>query len=236
MLRVGGYLVILVPHQYLYERRCDLPSRWNGDHKRFYTPASLLVEIEQSLPVNGYRIRHMIDNDAGFNYASSIDAAPAGNYEIELVLQKIERPAWADQLVYPEAVREVIERLDGIIYMMVANTLREPGAGPPQFFDLVGALRYFTPWVRLRQRFVVDGAPEMGDVRVTDAALRMAVQPLLECMTVDDAVYGRHGDLQAAIARGELRDLNSHWRSTGYFEGRISHEYGMEPQKAEDTA
>ena len=225
VLRIGGYLVILVPHRHLYERRSDLPSRWNGDHKRFYTPASLLAEIEKSLPVNGYRVRHMIDNDAGFNYREPVDALPAGNYEIELVLQKIERPAWADRLTYPEAVQKMIGKLDSIVYLTVAETLRDSAAGPRQFFDFFSALRYFTPWVRLRQRFVVEGAPELDGARVTDAELRAAVQPLLDCLTVDEPIYGRHGDLQAAIASGTLRDLTLHWRSAGYFEGRICHEY-----------
>ena len=40
--KVGGYLVIIVPYQYSFERKQDLPSRWNQDHWRFYTPASLL--------------------------------------------------------------------------------------------------------------------------------------------------------------------------------------------------
>ena len=55
VLKIGGHLVVMVPHRDLYERLPDLPSRWNGDHKRLYTPASLMREIEDSLPVNAYR-------------------------------------------------------------------------------------------------------------------------------------------------------------------------------------
>jgi SAM-dependent methyltransferase len=229
VLRIGGYLVIMVPHRYLYERRCDLPSRWNGDHKRFYTPASLLAEIEESLPVNAFRLRHMLDNDDGFNYQAPLDAIPSGNYEIELVLERITPPAWANQLVYPVAVQRTIATLDSIVFLAVAATLRDSADGPRQFFDFISALRYFTPWGRLRQRFVVEGAPELDGARVTDPDLRAAVRPLLDCLTVDEAVYGRHGDLQAAIAKGTLQDLTSHWRSAGYFEGRIDHEYCLPP-------
>ena len=58
VLKVGGFLIIAVPHQFLYEKRRNLPSRWNADHKRFYTPASLLAEVELSLAPDSYRVRH----------------------------------------------------------------------------------------------------------------------------------------------------------------------------------
>jgi SAM-dependent methyltransferase len=69
VLKPGGYLIIVVPHQFLYEKRTGLPSRWNEDHKRFYTPASLMAEIERSLLPNAYRLRHLVDNDLDYDYA-----------------------------------------------------------------------------------------------------------------------------------------------------------------------
>lgn len=33
VLRIGVYLIIMVPHRLLYERRSDIPPRWNRDHK-----------------------------------------------------------------------------------------------------------------------------------------------------------------------------------------------------------
>ena len=92
--KIGGYLVIVVPHQHLFERRLDLPSRWNADHYRFYTPASLLREIEEVLEPNSYRIRHLVDNDLGFDYSVTPLQAGVGCFEIELVLQKIDKPVW----------------------------------------------------------------------------------------------------------------------------------------------
>jgi SAM-dependent methyltransferase len=68
VLRVGGHMVIAVPHQFLYEKRTTLPSRWNADHKRFYTPGSLMMEVEQSLEPNTYRLRHLSDNDLWYDY------------------------------------------------------------------------------------------------------------------------------------------------------------------------
>jgi SAM-dependent methyltransferase len=94
VLRVGGFMIISVPHQYLYEKRNALPSRWNQDHKRFYTPASLMAEVESALAPNTYRLRHLIDNDVGFTYSAPPELHSAGSYEIEMVLEKIARPSW----------------------------------------------------------------------------------------------------------------------------------------------
>ncbi len=94
VLRVGGHLIIMVPHQYLYEKKAKLPSRWNEDHKRFYTPASLLKEVEDSLLINSYRVVHLVDNDKGFDYSVGPERHSNGAYEIELVLKKIARPEW----------------------------------------------------------------------------------------------------------------------------------------------
>jgi SAM-dependent methyltransferase len=93
-LRVGGFIVCFVPHHWLYEKKRDLPSRWNEGHKRFYTPALLLREFEESLPPNGYRIRHLVDNDLGYLYEIGAEQHAAGCYEIELVVEKIKAPAW----------------------------------------------------------------------------------------------------------------------------------------------
>ncbi len=94
VLKVGGFAVIVVPHQHLFEKRLDLPSRWNMDHKRFFTPASLLADIEASLAPNSYRVRHLCDNDAGYDYAIAPADPATGCFEIELVLEKLPPPAW----------------------------------------------------------------------------------------------------------------------------------------------
>jgi SAM-dependent methyltransferase len=94
VLKVGGFIVCLVPHQGLYEKKKYLPSRFNGDHKRFYTPSSLLRSVEEALTLNSYRIRHLCDNDEGFNYNIAPETHSDGAYEIELVIEKIEKPDW----------------------------------------------------------------------------------------------------------------------------------------------
>jgi hypothetical protein len=85
-LKVGGFIAAVVPHQFLYEKRRDLPSNWNPDHKRFYTPARLLAEFEQALQPNSYRARHLADKDDGYNYALDPGVHADGCYEIELVV------------------------------------------------------------------------------------------------------------------------------------------------------
>jgi SAM-dependent methyltransferase len=95
VLKVGGFLVCMVPHQALYEKKRDLPSRWNADHKRMYTSASLLLAVEEALAVNSFRVRHLRENDRGFNYAIGPTIHSDGAYEIELVIEKIAQPAWS---------------------------------------------------------------------------------------------------------------------------------------------
>lgn len=94
VLKVGGHLVITVPHRDLYERKMNLPSKWNQDHKRFYIASSLLSEIEQSLDINSYRIRHFEETDKGYDYAIPLNLHPSGALELLIVLEKINPPEW----------------------------------------------------------------------------------------------------------------------------------------------
>lgn len=89
VVKKNGYVIIVVPHRDLYEKKLDLPSRFNGDHKRFYTASSLLKEIEDSLPVNNYRVRHLKENDEGHNYNDAPEVHGKWLYEIECVIEKI---------------------------------------------------------------------------------------------------------------------------------------------------
>jgi SAM-dependent methyltransferase len=94
VVKVGGHIVTVVPHKFLYEKKEELPSQWNQDHKRFYTPASLLQEVEQALKPNSYRVRFLEDGDVGYNYSIPADKHSGGEYEITLVIEKIEKPKW----------------------------------------------------------------------------------------------------------------------------------------------
>jgi len=89
VVKSGGYIITVVPHQDLYEKRAQLPSRWNQDHKVFYRPSNLLKEFEDALSVNGFRVRHLQDNDKGHDYSTPEEVHSPGQYEIELVIQKL---------------------------------------------------------------------------------------------------------------------------------------------------
>lgn len=85
----GGYIVTIVPHCDLYEKKTELPSRFNPDHKRFYNSAELLNEFDSSLGVNRYRVRHLRENDEGHDYNQPAEEHSLWLYEIELVIQKL---------------------------------------------------------------------------------------------------------------------------------------------------
>lgn len=112
ILKPGGFLVIVVPHQFLFERKRWMPSPINIDHKRFYTAASLLGEIEAAFVPNTYRVRHLHENDRGFDYNLLPYQGTDGSYEIELVVEKLARPFWNldEDAVRPYAAGEFITR------------------------------------------------------------------------------------------------------------------------------
>ena len=96
VLRVGGHLVLMVPSLMLYERRLTVPpSRWSPEHLRAYSPATLLAEIEGALEPNTYRVRHLADNDTGYDYGLPPEQHPTGCLEIECCIQKIAPPKWS---------------------------------------------------------------------------------------------------------------------------------------------
>lgn len=94
VIKEHGYIITVVPHQFLYEKKLDLPSIWNGDHKKFFTPASLIKEFEEVLEPNSYRVRLLEDGDQNFDYSIDPNKHSGGQYEITLVIQKVPLPFW----------------------------------------------------------------------------------------------------------------------------------------------
>lgn len=145
ILKPGGFLVIVVPHQFLFERRRWLPSPINIDHKRFYTSASLLAEIEAAFVPNTFRVRHLAENDRGFDYDLLPYHPTHGAYEIELVVEKLARPFWNldDDSVRPYAASE---------FFSPGRNFRDEGADPWSIeLDLVipNACAVWGPYVGL---------------------------------------------------------------------------------------
>lgn len=87
--KVNSYIIIIVPLQWLYERKESLPSHWNADHKIFFTSSSILKEIEEALPINSFRIRHLRENDEDHIYNIPVEIHASGSYDVEIVLEKI---------------------------------------------------------------------------------------------------------------------------------------------------
>jgi hypothetical protein len=97
-LATGGMLVIIVPHQFLYERKLQPPSRHNRANLRFYTSGALLAEVEEALDPCQFRVRALTDNDSGFDYGAPLDRAPSAGCEVVLCLERIGRPNWRDAM------------------------------------------------------------------------------------------------------------------------------------------
>src|SRR5271166_2394145 len=97
-LSVGGVMIVTVPDQFLYERKLRLPSRRNGLHRRFYTPNTLLADIEEAIDPCECRVRFVGENDAEYNYRAKLDGDPGGGQDIVVALERISRPAWRPEL------------------------------------------------------------------------------------------------------------------------------------------
>jgi hypothetical protein len=97
-IAVGGMLIVSVPHQFLYERKLRLPSRRNRLHRRFYTPNTLMADIEEAIDPCECRVRFLGENDEGYDYRAGLSSEPAGGQDIVVALEKIARPSWRSEL------------------------------------------------------------------------------------------------------------------------------------------
>lgn len=94
VVRPGGYLIIIVPHRDLYEKKRILPSNWNPEHTYFWLPdeeeppctKSLRKVIAEAIPgANLVEFRVLQD---GYDHTLSKDEHPVGEYSIEAVIKK----------------------------------------------------------------------------------------------------------------------------------------------------
>jgi hypothetical protein len=211
VLKVGGYIVMAVPHQWLYERKATLPSRFNRGHQRFYTPASLLTEVEQALPPGGYRVRLMRDNDDGFNYNIPPNQHAGGCYEIELVLQKIQLPPYSAALTLSPNAGVIIDTYIALIERL----LKARGRSDPIDVGMLqglGAVLPIPPYAVLRQRFP----------NVPEIVLRQLLRPMIDPNIVDSEWYlMQYGQLLQIADKAGIIDARAHYRGNGYFEHRL---------------
>ena len=194
VLKIGGYLIIVVPHQYLYERRLALPSTWNPDHRRFYTPATLLREIEQTLEPNSYRIRQLADNDSDYDYSVTLEHHPCGCYEIELVVEKIQLPSWQLHIDDPGLKQTAMNRASGSLPSRTAGNHRVELCSEPTGARL--ALYDFRLDRSSRRRVLVLKLDHRGDFLIGLPALEK-----LRATFADDHITLVCGSWNAATAR-----------------------------------
>lgn len=91
ILKDDGYLIIIVPHRDLYERKLELPSQWNPDHKWFYLPdqaAKQTLSLKQIIrdALGPVTIQMRVLSDGWIELP--INQHPVGEYSIEAIIKK----------------------------------------------------------------------------------------------------------------------------------------------------
>jgi ubiquinone/menaquinone biosynthesis C-methylase UbiE len=92
ILAPKGNLIILVPHRDLYEKKKELPSRWNHSHKSLWLPDipdppqtwSLKKTIQSAIPNSNIISFRILDE----GYKKNGNKHPQGEYSIEAIIQK----------------------------------------------------------------------------------------------------------------------------------------------------
>jgi SAM-dependent methyltransferase len=213
VLKIGGFLVIAVPHHQLYERKAYLPSRFNGNHKRFYTPRSLMAEIEAALPLGQWRLRSLRDVDEGFNYALPPEAHPKGCYEIELVVERIRPPAYAARLA-PTPQAETLLRF---FAAMLADAAAARAAGRGREVADIQAILARLPLPSFRQ------LEPLLPRDTAKAELMPILRPVVQQAPFDEQDYlARYADIRRSVEEGRLASGHAHYVGGGYFEGRFA--------------
>jgi SAM-dependent methyltransferase len=100
VLKSGGHLIITVPHRDLYEKKLELPSQWNPDHKHFWLPdeedlphtRSLKKEVLAVIPnaniVDLRVISNLLSSPAEGLLENAEICYPTGEYSIEIIVKK----------------------------------------------------------------------------------------------------------------------------------------------------
>lgn len=208
-----GHVVILVPHQHLYERKAAPPSRFTGDHRRFYTPISLLGEFERAFPVGGWRLRSLRDFDEGFDYTVSSSQHARGQCEIEAVVEKIPVPNYARHLIEIPEVKILVQSFSSIVFRGI-KAIRERDFEAIENARSALVAMPLPPYRRL--------ALELDEPRAPLQDIRLLLAPVLASAPFDEDWYlSNYPDIGQAVANGQLESGRAHFLSGGYFEGRL---------------
>jgi len=97
VLKLGGYLILYIPYRDLYEKKRELPSRWNPDHKFYF----LVDEDDPPVTLGIVPLIRRSLSEAEIIYArvcregftlTDPDVHSDGEYSIEVVTQKYAQP------------------------------------------------------------------------------------------------------------------------------------------------
>ena len=94
VVRKGGYLLLAIPHRDLYEKKNQLPSRWNGDHKHMFLigraepPDTLDICEEIKESISNYDVKYIKACDEGHTIVNPLIHSD-GEFQIEVVIQKL---------------------------------------------------------------------------------------------------------------------------------------------------
>jgi SAM-dependent methyltransferase len=94
ILKPGGYLILLLPHRDLYEKKKELPSRYNHTHLRFFIverdelPCTMgVIPLLNEILGNGFTIKYIKECDEGHTITNPLEHSD-GEYSIEMVVKK----------------------------------------------------------------------------------------------------------------------------------------------------
>ncbi len=93
VLKPGGYLILYLPHRDLYEKKRDLPSQFNEDHKHFFLPErdeapdtlGLVPLLDRAL--GEHDVVHLRTCDDGYRDLGP-ERQSEGEFSIEVITRK----------------------------------------------------------------------------------------------------------------------------------------------------
>ena len=153
------------------------------------------------------------DVDEGFSYEMPPERNPVGGYEIELVVQKIALPFYADRLHAPAVADKVVEFYAGLVTDVARAGDDAAATWKADTMRVLSGLP-LPPFQSLARFFPKD---------VDMDAVRGVLRQLVETAPFDEAAYlARYKDINAAVQAGRLKSGKAHFINHGYFHNRAA--------------
>ena len=96
LLKKDGNLILYIPDRDLYEKKLELPSKWNDDHKHFFTmyeqdeKSNATIAIIPFIKKKFKNLNLIYSKRCNFGWEpSGPEVYPKGEYSIELVYKKL---------------------------------------------------------------------------------------------------------------------------------------------------